>query len=84
MKNTTMNPEKLINELSEELAEVWYAAEDWGEDKFTQAYFRANAKEEVIKEVFEGSLYFAIQELLYGETGLEILKKLVEYRTNEL
>jgi hypothetical protein len=65
--------ERLINELSDRLAEEWYAAEDWGEDRFTEVMCSEEIPSNIATVVFEATCYYVIQNLVYSEQ-VDILK----------
>jgi hypothetical protein len=83
MSKNTNNTEELIEKLSAELAEIWYSAEDYGEDKFTEIW----SKEHVTtREAFEATCYYAIQCLVYSDDSEddEMLKAIAAARGFDL
>lgn len=75
-----MHPtEQLINELSEQLTEEWYAAADWGQDKFTEVMCNEEIDSFVANAVFEATCYYVVQNLVYSERT-DILEKIAKER----
>ena len=74
--------EQTIDELHVTLCEDWYAAEDYGEDKFTEMMSESITEELHRQRIktFEATCYYVIQQLMYGEVGKEILQKICEVR----
>jgi predicted acetyltransferase len=74
-----MGQEELINELSEQLAEEWYSAEDWGEDKFTEVMCNDEIPSDIANVVFEATCYYVVQNLVYSER-IDILEEIAKAR----
>lgn len=73
----------LLQHLTSELAENWYAAEDMSESQLLEAYeaiSEQNFTQETRRKFFEGTIEMVVDELLCGEVGAEILQKILEYR----
>lgn len=76
------NPEQTIDELHQVLIDDWDAAQDWGEDPFTQMMTEEVTPdlEAQRRKTFEATCYYAVQQLMYGEVGKEIIENLIAAR----
>ena len=75
----THSTEQLIDELSEQITEEWYAAQDWGQDKFTEVMCNEEIPNDVAVTVFEATCYYVVQNLVYsGQT--DVLEKIANER----
>lgn len=76
------NQKDIIDEIQQILIGDWDAAQDWGEDPFTEVMTEEIAPElkQQRRKTFEATCYYVAQELMYSHGGKEILEKVIAAR----
>ena len=76
-----MSDESFIEELANELSDIWLNSEDWGIDEFTETMTQEVNKElaEYRYIVFKASMYHVAQTLVYGGLTKESRSKVIAY-----